>query len=50
MPENRLDLRLYLAAAQYRLAEYEKAVDTCTTLLEDASDGNEDDLLSARSQ
>ena len=24
MPENRLDLRLYLAAAQYRLAEYEK--------------------------
>lgn len=42
MPENRLDLRLYLAAAQYRLAEYEKAVDTCTTLLEDASDGNED--------
>ena len=42
MPENRLDLRLYLAAAQYRLTEYEKAVDTCTTLLEDASDGNED--------
>ena len=42
MPENRLDLRLYLAAAQYRLAEYEKAVDTCTTLLEDVSDGNED--------
>lgn len=42
MPENKADLRLYLAAAQYRLEEYEKAMDTCTTLLEEASDGNVD--------
>lgn len=36
MPENKTDLRLYIAAAQYRMEEYEKAVDTCSDLLEEA--------------
>ena len=33
MPENTQDLKLYLAAVEYRLAEYEKTIDTCTEIL-----------------
>ena len=41
-PENVQDMELYLATAQYRLGEYEEAVDTCTTVLENAEKGNAD--------
>ena len=34
MPENTQDLKLYLAAVEYRLAEYEKTIDTCTEILD----------------
>lgn len=34
MPENVQDLKLYEAAALYRMQEYEKAVDICTEILE----------------
>lgn len=39
MPENTADLRLYLAACQYRMEDYEEAADTCTELLEAAEEG-----------
>ncbi len=42
MPENTRDLQLYLAAAQYRMQEYEKAADTCTEILENQKEGNAD--------
>ncbi len=42
MPDNTRDLRLYLAAVYYRLEEYEKAVDTCTEVLEADAKGNVD--------
>mgnify|MGYP004472010419 FL=1 len=39
MPENTQDLKLYLAAVQYRLKEYEKTIDTCTEILEAQEQG-----------
>ena len=42
MPENRLDLRLYLATAQYRNGKYEETADTCTDILESTKNGNAD--------
>lgn len=38
-PENVQDLELYLATVQYRMADYEETVDTCTGILEKAEEG-----------
>lgn len=40
MPENRRDISLYLATAQYRLGEYEKTADTCSGILEESENGS----------
>lgn len=40
MPENTLDISLYLATAQYRMEKYEQTVDTCTDILESVEEGN----------
>lgn len=39
MPENTQDLQLYLAAAQYRLGEYEQTADLCTEILDTSEKG-----------
>ena len=39
MPENVLDISLYLATAQYRMKEYEETADTCTRILEKSEQG-----------
>ena len=40
MPENVLDISLYLATAQYRMKEYEETADTCTRILEKSEQGD----------
>ena len=40
MPENVLDISLYLATAQYRMKEYEETADTCTRILEKSEEGD----------
>lgn len=39
MPENVLDISLYLATAQYRMKDYEETADTCTRILERSEQG-----------
>lgn len=39
-PENVQDLKLYLAAVQYRMADYEDTILTCSEILEAAPEGN----------
>lgn len=40
--ENRLDIQLYLATAQYRQTEYEDTITTCDEILSETAGGNED--------
>lgn len=42
MKENRLDLGLYLATAQYRQEKYEDTIETCNEILKAAPDKNAD--------
>lgn len=42
MPENKLDLRLHLATAQYRQEEYEDTIETCDEILQEEKKGNAD--------
>lgn len=42
MPENRLDIQLYLATAQYRGEKYEETIATCDDILKENTKGNAD--------
>lgn len=42
MEENRLDIRLYLATAQYRQEKYEDTIETCSEILKEVPKGNAD--------
>lgn len=42
MKENRLDIGLYLATAQYRQEKYEDTIETCSEILKAAPKGNAD--------
>ncbi len=42
MPENTEDVQLYLATVQYRQEEYEEVIATCSDLLNNFDEGNED--------
>lgn len=42
MPENVMDITLYLATVQYRQQKYEDTAETCDSILEENPDGNPD--------
>ena len=42
MPENKMDINLYLATVQYRQGKYEDTVETCDSILEENPEGNAD--------